>query len=118
MTLGDKLRTRRLELGLTLEEVGSFVGVGKSTVRKWEQGYIANMRRDRIALLASVLKMNPSELILDDSDASTTDVPEEEYLLAARSKNGKQAVRRLTKKQYEIASALIDSLELNEDENL
>ena len=60
------LRSRRMELGLTLEEVGDKVGVGKSTVRKWEQGLIDNMKRDKIALLANALKVSPLELILDD----------------------------------------------------
>ncbi len=45
MELGDKIKNRRLELGLTLEEVGKMVGVGKSTVMKWETGYIENMKR-------------------------------------------------------------------------
>lgn len=67
MSIGKIISNRRKELGLTLEEIGSFVGVGKSTVQKWESGYISNMRRDKIALLAKVLKMNPAELIDDDS---------------------------------------------------
>ncbi len=57
-------------------------------------------------------------LLLQQNDPADEGKVEEEYLLAARSKDGKQAVRRLTKKQYEIATALIESLELNEDENL
>lgn len=35
-----RLKERREELGLTLGEVGKLTGVGKSTVRKWETGYI------------------------------------------------------------------------------
>ncbi len=63
MSIGDKIKKRRKELGKTLEEVGTAVGVGKSTVRKWEQGMIKNMRRDKIALLASALDIDPAELI-------------------------------------------------------
>lgn len=59
MTLGKKLKDRRLKLGLTLDEVGKMVGVSKSTVMKWETGYIENMRRDKIALLAKALKVSP-----------------------------------------------------------
>lgn len=59
------LRKRRLELGLTLEEVGNAVGVGKSTVRKWETGDIANMRRDKIAALAEILEISPVLLTKD-----------------------------------------------------
>ena len=43
MDMGEKMKMLRLQLGLTLEEVGNRVGVGKSTVRKWENGEIANM---------------------------------------------------------------------------
>ena len=42
LNLGDKIKERRLELDLTLEEVGNIVGVTKSTVMKWESGFIEN----------------------------------------------------------------------------
>ena len=60
MEMKDKIKQRREELGLTLEEVGNIVGVGKSTVRKWETGDIANMRRDKIAKLAVALRTSPA----------------------------------------------------------
>ena len=63
MDLKDIIRTRRTELGLTLEEVARVVGVGKSTVRKWETGYIENMRRDKIAKLAEALQTTPAYLM-------------------------------------------------------
>ena len=57
------IEQRRKELGLTLEQVGKAVGVSKSTVKKWETGYINNMKRDKIALLAKVLQVSPLEFI-------------------------------------------------------
>ena len=63
MGIGKMINQRRIELGLTLEEVGNFVGVSKSTVKKWEDGFISNMKRDKIAKLATVLKMNPVTFI-------------------------------------------------------
>lgn len=59
MNVGEKIKERRLELDMTLEEVGDFVGVTKSTVRKWETGMIENMGRDKIAKLAQVLRVSP-----------------------------------------------------------
>ena len=35
------------------------VGVTKSTVRKWETGYIKSMKIDKIALLAKALQVTP-----------------------------------------------------------
>jgi len=60
---GKKLQLRRKELGMTLEDVGQAVGVGRSTVLRWEKGMIKNMRRDKIAALAKVLQMSPLEFI-------------------------------------------------------
>lgn len=57
------LKKRRQELNMTLEEVGNIVGVGKSTVRKWETGDIANMKIDKVALLAKALKTTPSAIL-------------------------------------------------------
>lgn len=72
MKIGDIIRNRRAELGLTLEEVGNAVGVGKSTVRKWESGLISNMRRDRIEALADVLHISPVMLITGQDAAAGT----------------------------------------------
>lgn len=63
MDIGKLINKRRTELDLTLEEVGNAVGVSKSTVKKWEDGYISNMRRDKISELAKVLRVNPVSLI-------------------------------------------------------
>ncbi|MCD8333753.1 MAG: helix-turn-helix domain-containing protein [Clostridiales bacterium] len=63
MDVKDRIKARRTELGLTLEQVGNYVGVSKSTVKKWETGYISNMRRDKIARLSEILQISPVELM-------------------------------------------------------
>lgn len=57
------LKEKRLEKNLTLEKVGKMVGVGKSTVRKWENGMIENMGRDKIVLLSKALDISPLEIL-------------------------------------------------------
>lgn len=68
------IKSRRLELSLTLEEVGKAVGVSKSTVQKWENGFISNMKRDKIAALAKILNINPVSLITGDRDINSDNV--------------------------------------------
>ena len=68
MNIGNLLKRKRQELNLTLEEVGNIVGVGKSTVRKWENGMIENMGRDKISLLAKALNISPLVLLDMDED--------------------------------------------------
>lgn len=61
--LSRKIKELRLSKGMTLEQVADIVGVGKSTVRKWETGMIANMKRDKISLLAKALSTTPAYLM-------------------------------------------------------
>lgn len=61
--IGNKIKELRLNKGMTLEELGNAVGVTKSTVRKWENGMIANMRRDKIAVLSKALDVSPAVLL-------------------------------------------------------
>lgn len=61
--MANRIKDLRLAKGLTLEQVGNAVGVGKSTVRKWEVGMITNMKRDKIASLAKVLGTTPAYLM-------------------------------------------------------
>jgi repressor LexA len=62
-TMSEKIKELRTSQGLTLEQVANKVGVGKSTVRKWETGIIANMKRDKIAALAEALHTTPAYLM-------------------------------------------------------
>lgn len=65
------LKKRREELNLSQETVADSIGVTKATVSKWEKGDIANMKRDKIALLAKVLKVSPLSILgLDDVSKS------------------------------------------------
>ena len=61
--MAQRIKELRKEKKLTLEQVADVVGVGKSTVRKWETGMIANMKRDKIALLAKALGTTPAYLM-------------------------------------------------------
>lgn len=63
MDMGQKIYNLRIQKGLTLEELGNMVGVGKSTVRKWENGMIANMKRDKILKVSEVLDTTPAYLM-------------------------------------------------------
>ena len=71
MKINDKIRERRKELRLTLEEVASAVGVAKSTVKKWESGQIASMRQSKIVALAKILRVQPTYLIFEDEDINS-----------------------------------------------
>lgn len=72
--MAERIKNLRKEKGMTLEEVAIKVGVGKSTVRKWETGMIANMRRDKIASLANALGTTPEYLMGWDEINSPSEI--------------------------------------------
>ena len=63
MDINEKLRDRRVELGLTQQDVADLVGVSEGTVSRWESGDIGNMRRDRIAAYAKALHVSPAVIM-------------------------------------------------------
>lgn len=79
--MAKRIKDLRQEKGLTLEQVADVVGVGKSTVRKWETGMIANMRRDKIADLAKALGTTPAYLMGWEEDDSKKELSKNEPVL-------------------------------------
>lgn len=59
MTTGEKIRQLRLSQNMTLEELGNKMGVGKSTIRKWETGMVHNLKRSHIEKLAQIFNCSP-----------------------------------------------------------
>lgn len=83
MEISERIRYLRKKYNLTLEDVGNAVGVGKSTVRKWETGMIENMRRDKIAKLASALHTTPGYLMgWTDDETNPVVAPESDISLS------------------------------------
>jgi transcriptional regulator with XRE-family HTH domain len=72
--MSNKIKELRKAKGLTLEQVGNLVGVGKSTVRKWETGIIANMKRDKIAALSKALGTTPAYLMGWEEEQKKNDI--------------------------------------------
>lgn len=85
MEIKDIIKKRREELNLTYEQLGNMIGVGKSTVRKWETGMIENMRRDNIVALSKALNISPAVIMgwnnIDDNEQSINLSKEETTLL-------------------------------------
>lgn len=75
MDFKDKIRSLRVDMGATLEQIGNEVGVSKATVKRWESGEIANIRRDKIYKLAQALHTTPAYLMGWDEESSSASQP-------------------------------------------
>ncbi len=72
--MSNRIKELRKARNMTLEDVAKIVGVGKSTVRKWETGMIENMRRDKIATLAKALGTTPVSLMGWEEEQKKNDI--------------------------------------------
>ena len=72
MTLGEMIRTKRRELGMSQDDLARYVGTTKATVSRWETGDIHKMKQNMIVNLCRVLMLNP-ELFLQREEVLMPD---------------------------------------------
>lgn len=78
MNINDRIKLRRHEMRVTLEDVAKHVGVTRATVQKYESGIISNIPSDKIEALAKALNCSPAYLMgwEEESDAIFAKYPE------------------------------------------
>lgn len=62
-TIQERIKSRRLQLKLTLEDVANALGVNKTTVMRYESESIKKLPTDIVPPLAKVLKCTPQYLM-------------------------------------------------------
>ena len=89
MTVGEKIKTLRKQLGLTQTELGEKLGVQKNAVSKWETGRVDDIPGSKIRAMATLFGVSPAHLIDDEEQTphfddftyamfnETRDLPEE-----------------------------------------
>ena len=72
MTIGEKIKARRKELGLTTEELGRMIGVQRSAITKYEKNRV-DLKSRQINQIAEALQINPALLLSDEDIAYNSD---------------------------------------------
>lgn len=74
MGMAERIKEKRLELGLTQEELGDKLGLQKSAIAKYENGRVENIKRSVIAEMAKLFNCSPAYLMgWDDNDKTDND---------------------------------------------
>lgn len=83
MTIADRIRNRRLELGLSVDDLAKLLQKNRATVYRYESNYIKSYSPDVLESLAKALQTTPAyfygyddsapESRQDDSDEQTSD---------------------------------------------
>lgn len=72
MTIGEKIRYRRQQMGFSVRELAEKVGVSHATLSKWERGLTKGISDPDLVRISEILECNPLWL-LDLDDAITID---------------------------------------------
>ena len=76
MEIAKLIRERRLELGLTMKQLGQKAGASESAVSRWEAGETDNMKRTNIVKVADALHISPLAFLgYDISGKKTVKIP-------------------------------------------
>ena len=75
MSIGENIHRRRIELGMTLEEVSKQVGVSRQTLSRYETGVIGNIPSDKIEALAKALRSTPAYIMGWDGEPIKKEKP-------------------------------------------
>lgn len=111
MSIGNRIKERREALGMTLEAVGSALGVHRSTILRYETGDTQRIPLPAIEKLAEVLHTTPSRLMGWDTpgDADTLDP---EIRLAARN------MQKMPREKRDMLVRIINTMSDIADEEL
>lgn len=64
--VSERIKRLRIASGMTQEQLGEKLGVGKATVQKYESGQIQNLKTAHIRKLCELFKKRPHYFIFDD----------------------------------------------------
>lgn len=67
----DRIKERRLALGLTLAQLADMTGVKEATAQRWESGNIKTIKYDTVEMLANILHCTPQYLMGWEEKAPT-----------------------------------------------
>lgn len=76
--IGELLKQKRKEKGLTLEQAGKLIGVSKVTYRDYELNNIKSARMNKLDAIAKFLEI-PPEKLFDDNDENTKHITPQQF---------------------------------------
>lgn len=97
-----RVKQLRLDHKLTMEVLAEKLGVSKSTIAKWENGYIENMRQDNIMKLSELFNVSPTYIMGYEEE------PDEDDIVAAGAYQINQAVNKVMSQEDEQANRFMN----------
>ena len=108
MTIADRIRNRRLELGLSVDDLANLLQKNRATVYRYESSYIKTYSPEVIASLAKALQTSPGYFYgynETDPDPFASDQP-----LTPEARILAKGIDKLPQEQREQALAVIRAM--------
>ena len=103
--LGDLVRGKRRELGLSTHQLGAKVGVRQSTIVRIEQGHFASPRPAKLSGIATALGISLADVYAKTGYLVPDELPSFEPYLSAKYPNmPSDDVAQLTRLFHELAA--------------
>lgn len=98
-----RIKELRIKHGYTMETLAEKLGVTKSTIAKWENGYVKNMRNDMVMALSKIFDVSPLYIAGYDTEEKSN---EEQFI---------ELYRNLNQEQKKLIDDMITALSSNKE---
>jgi transcriptional regulator with XRE-family HTH domain len=106
MTVGERIKQRRKELKMSANELGIKLGVNRSTIVRYESGYIEKLPIDILEPIAKALHTTPAYLMDWEEEQKKNDIQADIILRMRTDDKFMSAVESL----YQLDSEKLESL--------
>ena len=116
MNIGQRIKERRLELGLSVDDIAAKIGKNRATVYRYESNEIEDLPTSVLEPLAKALSTTPSYLmgwnnnqksVSNNSKNKTEDIPDDEdESLIILNRNARKMTTEQRKKLIEMAKVM------------
>lgn len=113
MTIGERIKLRRLEIGLSVDQVAEKIGKNRATIYRYESNDIEKFPLDILDPLAEVLRTTPAYLMgweESKTEGTLPDYAENRNVVRIAGRNGSYQERHLTDQQLAALVAILDQM--------
>lgn len=111
MNTGSEIKRLRIEKGYSLQKLADLVKVNKTTVKRWEDGDIANMGIDKLRLIAEALGVTPYYLMgWEDLNGNLTYEAPKKSEREEKIDNVLKLASRLSVDNLDLAAAILKTM--------
>lgn len=108
MNIGDRIKSMRIKMNLTQDELAASIKSTKQTIHKYENGIISNIPAGKIKIIAEKLQTTPAYLMGWDEDTEICSNKESPPEITESEKTMLQKFRELDPDDQKYIAGLID----------